>query len=172
MEKFVDFSIDFLEQLLLRAYYLDVPAWEVFLANDKTPDVFKTENELIKKEYAKRYIAAAKKVYGCVNSSDMNKYITTEKAISSNDFIYFYYDFDGYYNDNISNAVLYTACSKTEVEVTTLKKLFRKIEKKTITKYLEITFSEDVVKMSEALKKPIAFLVSTGIIEKDYIEYC
>ena len=170
MEKFLNFSTGFHEQLLLRAYYMDAPEWEKFLANDKTPDVFKTENELIKKEYAKRYTAAVKKMYGRVKSCDINKYVTSEKAEYQKDFISFYFDFDSYYKDTVSDAPLYTACSKVEVEVTMVKKLFRKVEKKTVTTYYEITFSDDVVKMSEVLKKPFAYLCSTGIIKDDYID--
>ena len=170
MEKTSQLSIDLLEQSLLRMYYLYAPSWEKFIEHDDTPNILKTEKELAEQEYGKRIITVAKKVCDCVKSNVLRKYIKWYPPIFGyNDSMDFEFDLTDYFVDEKLNIPVYNANFKTKVTVTTIKKLFKKIEKKIETKYVEITFPEVFLKLNESFNKYVEVLETSGIIENEFL---
>lgn len=168
MEKISNLTINLLEQTLLRMYYQYAPSWEKFLENDKQPAILKTEKELRDMECGKRQIAVSKKVCQCVKSKVLNTYIKCHPPVFGyNDSFDFEFDLSHYYSDEIENTPPYSANLKTDITVTIIKKLFKKIEKKTETKYIEFTFPEVLVSLNETLNKYIKYIASCGLLEYD-----
>ena len=146
---------EFIETILLTAYYKNAFIYKTFLKNDNTPDIFRSENELVLKEFKKRYWAVFEKMYDCSKVQNIDKYIAWDTPVSTNSETYFkyFFDFSKYANSVNINTPLYTPTVITKVDITKEKKLFRTIEHKTETKHLEVGFSKEVIEFGELLEK-------------------
>lgn len=169
MENYSNLAIDLVEQSLLCMYYLYAPSWERFMANDNKPDTLKTGKELRDKEMGKRLILTAQKMYSVVKSGALSQYIEYTKSpvceyFDSADFVF---DLSQYFNDQESGASLFTADLVTDVNVTIIRKLFRKIEQRTEVEKAAITVSEDVAHLYKAVRKCIKGLEASGMLMYD-----
>ena len=158
----LELAADLYEQSLLRYYYRYESAYKYILNTDKQADIFKTENELIKKEFKKRYIAVAKKVCKCVKSSSIYDYITS-KWSKDGKLLHVYFDLSEYFKDYKSDTYLYDAYLTTEKKTVSEKKLLKTIEVERETKNVEFTFSKDIVDIADILDKLYEYLQDEGI---------
>lgn len=170
MEKFSDLSINVLEQSLLRKYYLCALSWEKFIENDKTPDIFKTERELMEKEFGKRAIVVAKKVCECAKSNIFNKYVKCYPPIFGyNNSADFEFNLTKYCRDEKMDVSFYNANLETEINVTVIKKACRTVKQTTEKKHVELTFSEFIIKLKESISEYIKVLATSGVFEFNYL---
>jgi hypothetical protein len=170
MENYSNLAIDLVEQSLLCMYYLYAPSWEKFLQYDDTPDAFKTGKELRDKEIGKRIVLASKKVCSIVKSGAFCKYINFYPPFSG----YFAtadfeFDLSQYFQDQKCSSPLFSADLVTDVQVNTVRKFFRKVEQKTEIEKAQITLSEVIIPLNEAVAKCIAALKASGMLVNNYI---
>lgn len=152
------------EKILLTSYYSEFGKYRKFLANDNTADIFKSENELIAKEFKKRYVAVADKMFDCTKSASIDNYLLYETGITDMTSFSLYFNISDYIKDINIDTPPYTPKVITEVSITKEKKLFRTIEHKTETKHLELSFSQEVIDFGKIYVAPFNYLRKSGVL--------